>query len=113
MNAACLAHSDGKCRRTAPCQDACGLRVQPVKFTAVQIGTLVPQWSRKQFSTLPSDIDMDRVWQLIGPQVDMHIRGLPLWRVFCAVYLEGLTHGAQAREQDQQTAQAAGSTQKP
>ncbi len=66
------------------------------KRSFVGVGLPVPTYSGRDFSQIPAGIRMEDVWQIVGPNVDMHIRALPLWKVFCAVYLEGLAHGAQA-----------------
>lgn len=38
-------------------------------------------------------IKADDVWQLVGPCVEKH-GNHPLWKQFCAVYVEGLLHGS-------------------
>ena len=53
------------------------------------------------WSPLP-DVDMREVWQIVGGSVDKHMERLPLWKVFCAIYLEGLSHGAAAAFGDSQ-----------
>lgn len=63
------------------------------KRAAVQVGATVESYPRAAWSPLPKDVDIDALWQLVGPQVDMHLQRLPLWKVFCMVYFEGLAHG--------------------
>jgi hypothetical protein len=39
--------------------------------------------------------DWERLWGIIGANVEGNMeRGIPLWKQFCAVYLEGLDHGS-------------------
>jgi len=59
----------------------------------VQVGATVVAYPRAAWSTIPRDVDIDTLWQLVGPQVEMHMQRLPLWKVFCVVYYEGLAHG--------------------
>lgn len=61
----------------------------------VSLGPVAPEiypigaWSR-----WPKGINAEDVWRMCGPTVEQHIDKLPLWKVFCAVYFEGLAHGA-------------------
>lgn len=43
----------------------------------------------------PAAIKASDVWKLCGPAVEKHQDKLPLWQVFCVVYIEGLQHGSQ------------------
>ena len=36
----------------------------------------------------------DAIWDIIAPTIHRSMNRLPLWKVFTAVYLEGLNHGA-------------------
>lgn len=63
---------------------------------AVQLNTRVPVYPPKAWSRIPADVKMEDLWQLCGPQVEKHLDRLPLWKVFCAVYYEGVMHGAGA-----------------
>lgn len=49
----------------------------------------------RAFTRFPADIDFTDVWRLVGPTVQRNMNA-PLWAQFCAVYLEGLNHGAEA-----------------
>lgn len=49
----------------------------------------------KAWTRWPEGINARDVWKLCGPTVEHHHDRLPLWQVFCAVYLEGLQHGAE------------------
>lgn len=53
----------------------------------------VPIVPVSSFSRIPEGIDRYALWRLIGPTVGRNI-DKPLWLQFCAVYLEGLNHGA-------------------
>lgn len=45
-------------------------------------------------------IDMQAVWQIVGPAAEKNLDRLPLWQVIAAAYVEGLHHGAElAQEQ--------------
>ena len=55
----------------------------------------VPLYPIGAFSRFPEGIDLDDVWRLVGPTVHRNINA-PLWAQFCAIYLEGLNHGAAA-----------------
>ena len=48
----------------------------------------------KAWERWPDGVRCNDVWKLCGPTVENHIHRLPLWQVFCAVYFEGLAHGA-------------------
>ena len=59
----------------------------------------VPAYPYSAWSRLPRG-SAETLWKLIGPTVERNIAG-PLWAQFCAVYYEGLNHGAgMAREID-------------
>jgi hypothetical protein len=58
------------------------------------LGTL-PIYPTSAWSRWPHDLKMDDVWRLCGPNVTRHLDRLPLWKVFCCVYYEGLVHGTQ------------------
>lgn len=58
---------------------------------------VVPCYPITAFSHFPKDIDMREVWRLIGATVERNASA-PLWLQFCALYLEGLNHGAAASE---------------
>lgn len=55
---------------------------------------IVPNYPLKAFSRLPGGIAWD-LWKLCGPTVERNLTR-PLWAQFCAVYYEGLNHGANA-----------------
>ena len=59
------------------------------------IATIYP---RKAWTKLRgvSEADMYGIWKIVGGNVDMHMSNMPLWKVLCLVYLEGLAHGSQA-----------------
>jgi hypothetical protein len=61
------------------------------------IATIYP---RKAWTKLRgvSEADMYGIWKIVGGNVDMHMSNMPLWKVLCLVYLEGLAHGSQAAE---------------
>lgn len=67
----------------------------------VALGNRVPLYPRKAWSRIPQEVRMEDIWQLCGPQVEKHIDALPLWKVFCVVYFEGLMHGAGAERERQ------------
>ena len=61
----------------------------------VSVGPLpVPIYPIQAFSPTPPGVKSEEVWRLIGPCVEYNIRKVPLWKVFVAVYIEGLQHGA-------------------
>lgn len=33
------------------------------------------------------------VWQIVGPSVERNFNKVPLWKLLCAAYVEGLSHG--------------------
>lgn|GEM_PF-5118642 len=70
--------------------------IKKANLQSVDVGTTVEMYPRDAWSRIPSEVNMEKLWNLVGPQVDMHIRKLPLWKVFCVVYFEGLAHGSQA-----------------
>lgn len=59
----------------------------------VNVGSTVESYPRKAWTRIPADVSTEQLWQLVGPQVEMHMQRLPLWQVFCVVYFEGLAHG--------------------
>ncbi len=65
------------------------LKLQPVRIGAHVESYPVSAWSR-----LPAGVNLEDLWQIVGPQVDRHINTLPLWKVFALVYFEGLAHGS-------------------
>lgn len=65
----------------------------------VRVGSFVEQYPAKAWTQIPRDVSMEDLWSLVGPQVDMHMNKLPLWKVFCVVYFEGLMHGAAAMKE--------------
>lgn len=60
----------------------------------VLMGAFVESYPVSAWTRIPKDVSLDDLWQIIGPQVDKHLNTLPLWKVFCVVYFEGLIHGA-------------------
>lgn len=59
----------------------------------------VSSYPYSAWSRLPRGVS-ESLWQLVGPTVQRNI-DQPLWAQFCAVYFEGLNHGAgAARELD-------------
>lgn len=65
----------------------------------VTIGAPVEIYSHKAWDRLPKGVSVDDLWSLCGPQVEKHMRTLPLWKVFAVVYFEGLAHGAAAERE--------------
>lgn len=63
-----------------------------------RVGDPIPAYPHKAWSPIPPEVKLKDLWQLVGPQVDKHLSGLPLWKVFCVVYFEGLAHGVAAQE---------------
>ena len=60
---------------------------------------LVPSYPYSAYSRLPRGTG-ETLWKLCGPTVERNL-DQPLWAQFCAVYYEGLNHGAgMAREID-------------
>lgn len=57
------------------------------------IGHAVESYPLSTWSRIPASVSMEDLWELVGPQVDRHMNMLPLWKVFCVVYFEGLAHG--------------------
>lgn len=66
-----------------------------MKLCHVKVGNPVTSYPYKSWEKIPEGISLEDVWQLVGPQVDRHMKDMPLWKVFCAVYFEGLAHGSQ------------------
>lgn len=60
--------------------------------------TVVPYYPHTAFSSFPKDIKFWDVWKLVGPTVERNMNA-PLWAQFCAIYLEGLNHGAGAERE--------------
>jgi hypothetical protein len=54
-----------------------------------------PIYPRGAWSRLP-DVDLHDVWRIVGGNVDQHMQRMPLWKVCCLIYLEGLAHGSEA-----------------
>lgn len=44
------------------------------------------------FSRFP--IRVEDAWPIVGPLVEMNINRGPLWKVLCAMYLQGMADGA-------------------
>ena len=72
-------------------------------------GGVIENYPRSAWSRIPAGVSMHDLWALVGPQVDRHMSMLPLWKVFCVVYFEGLAHG-QAAEQRRAEAAAKAAT---
>jgi hypothetical protein len=51
----------------------------------------VAAWSK---SKAFGNIDWEMLWRICGSTVEKHIQIMPMWKVFVAVYFEGLMHGA-------------------
>lgn len=59
----------------------------------IQLGPEIPVVPVHHFSTLPaSEDDMRAMWRIVGPSVERNMR-LPLWKIICAAYIEGVMHG--------------------
>lgn len=56
----------------------------------------LPWYDWKAWTRWGSDVKTEDIWRLCGPTVIKHMGTLPLWKVFCVVYYEGLVHGHQA-----------------
>lgn len=67
-----------------------------MKRESVNVGSTVEQYPASAWSKLPDGVSLEILWQLCGPQVEKHMRGLPLWKVFALVYFEGVAHGSGA-----------------
>lgn len=63
------------------------------RLRPVSVGAHVELYPVDAWKRIPREASMDALWSIVGPQVDKHMRNLPLWKVFCAVYYEGLAHG--------------------
>jgi hypothetical protein len=62
----------------------------------------ITQYPRKAWSRWPTGTDATEIWKICGSTVELHMKNLPLWMVFCAVYYEGLIHGSDLqKEMDQ------------
>lgn len=61
---------------------------------------VVPVYPYSAWKPIPAEIDLHEVWKLCGPTVDRLMRQQPLWKVFAAVYLEGLSHGSGAQQDE-------------
>ena len=55
----------------------------------------VTQYPNSAWSLVPSDVDFAQLWQVCGSTVEKHIDRLPMWKVYCALYFEGLVHGSE------------------
>ena len=64
------------------------------KLQPVPVGPFIEVPSGNHFSKLPSGIDLNAVWGIVGPSVERNMRALPLWKVIAMAYVEGLQHGA-------------------
>lgn len=60
---------------------------------AVELGPPIPAVPITAFSRLNvTEDEMAKMWQIVGPSVERNMR-LPLWKIICAAYIEGLNHG--------------------
>jgi len=48
---------------------------------------------------VPEGVDFAELWKICGSTVEKHIDVLPQWKVYCALYFEGLVHGSQIEQQ--------------
>ena len=71
------------------------------KRTFVSVGSTVEQYPMTAGSKLPDGVRLEDLWALCGPQVEMHMQRLPLWKVFALVYFEGVAHGSGAERAKQ------------
>ena len=67
-----------------------------MSLARVEVGLPVQAYPHKAWDRIPKGVKLEDLWQLCGPQVDKHMQSLPLWKVFCLVYFEGIAHGAGA-----------------
>lgn len=59
-------------------------------------GITVGRYPDSTWQPMPTEVKLNDVWRLCGPTVQRHTsRELPLWKIFCAVYYEGIVHGMQ------------------
>ena len=66
-----------------------------MKDQMVKIGPCaVTQLPVKCWSNWPTGIKSTEVWKIIGPHVEKNLDRMPLWKVFCSIYIEGLEHGS-------------------
>jgi hypothetical protein len=49
----------------------------------------------RNFSKFKGDINFEDVWKLCGPSAERNLSKVPVWKVICAAYLEGLHHGSE------------------
>jgi hypothetical protein len=71
-------------------------RKMPNKTTTVNIGPCpVPLTPTYVWDSWPKGTDYEAFWRIVGPTVEKHSQRYPMWKVFVAVYLEGLAHGFQ------------------
>ena len=59
-------------------------------------GYAVPAYPDGAWEPAPEGTNVNEIWKLCGPTVERHTSmNFPLWKIFCAVYYEGLMHGMQ------------------
>ncbi len=46
------------------------------------------------------DETLKEMWDIIGPSVDLNLHKLPLWKVITMAYFEGVVHGSQMIEEE-------------
>ena len=62
----------------------------------VPVGPCVVQtYPPKAWTQWPEGLNAREVWKICGPTVEQHLDRIPLWQVFCVLYIEGLQHGSE------------------
>lgn len=70
-----------------------------MKYRMAGIGNrAIPNVPLKDFHKLNVKIDFGDVWHICGPSAERNLASMPLWKVICAAYLEGLQHGNEIKE---------------
>lgn len=42
---------------------------------------------------------IEELWSIIGPSAELNLARLPLWKVITMAYIEGVMHGSQMKEE--------------
>jgi hypothetical protein len=74
-------------------------RPKGTKFISIGPGP-VPVVPIGDFSKIYLKGQLEELWTIIGPSVELNIARLPLWKVITMAYLEGAMHGSQMVEDE-------------
>lgn len=74
-------------------------RIGPITIESVPINKFEKR-SGKNFNR-----QLEELWSIIGPSVELNMQRLPLWKVIAMAYFEGSVHAIQMMEEEEENGQ--------